>query len=193
MIPKLIVGLGNPGIEYRDTRHNIGFMVLDELASRFGASFNEEKRWHGLVAKFAGGWLLKPQTFMNDSGRSVRQVCQFYKVASVEVLAVYDDVDLPLGKLRLRLAGSAGGHNGMKSMISSLGTEAFPRLKLGIAADSGRPAGDRLVGHVLGRFREEERPTLNLVIQAAADAIISALQSGLDAAMNRFNRSTLSV
>jgi PTH1 family peptidyl-tRNA hydrolase len=193
VIPKLIVGLGNPGIDYRDTRHNIGFMVLDELARRLGASFSEEKRWHGLMAKFAGGWLLKPQTFMNDSGRSVRQVAHFYKVTSAEVLAVYDDVDLPLGKLRLRLTGSAGGHNGMKSMISDLGTQAFPRLKLGIATDSGRPAGDRLVGHVLGKFRDEERPTLNLVIQTAADAIISALQSGLDAAMNRFNRSTLSV
>lgn len=193
MIPKLIVGLGNPGIEYRETRHNIGFMVLDEIARRLGVSFIEEKRWHGLVAKFPCGWLLKPQTFMNDSGRSVRHVCQFYKVPPGEMLAVYDDVDLPLGKLRLRLSGSAGGHNGMKSMISNLGTEAFPRLKLGIATNTGRPAGDRLVGHVLGKFRDEERPTLNLVIQAATDAVISALQSGLDAAMNRFNRSTLSV
>ena len=130
---------------------------------------------------------------MNDSGRSVRHVSQFYKVTPGEMLAVYDDVDLPLGKLRLRLSGSAGGHNGMKSMISNLGTEDFPRLKLGIATDTGRPAGDRLVGHVLGKFRDEERSTLNLVIQAATDAIISALQSGLDAAMNRFNRTTLSV
>lgn len=193
VIPKLIVGLGNPGIEYRETRHNIGFMVLDELARRLGVSFNEEKRWHGQVAKLPGGWLLKPQTFMNDSGRSVRHVSQFYKVPPGEMLAVYDDVDLPLGKLRFRLSGSAGGHNGMKSMISNLGTEAFPRLKLGIATDTGRPAGDRLVGHVLGKFRDEERPTLNLVIQAATDAIISALQSSLDAAMNRFNRTTLSV
>lgn len=188
VIPRLIVGLGNPGLEYRDTRHNIGFMVVDELARRLGVSFTEENRWHGLVAKFAGGWLLKPQTYMNNSGRSVRALSQFYKVAPSEMLAIYDDVDLALGRLRMRLAGSAGGHNGIKSMIQSLGTEAFPRLKLGIATEVGRPAGERLVGHVLGKFREEELPTLNLVIQTAADAVISALQNGLAAAMNRFNR-----
>lgn len=192
VIPRLIVGLGNPGLEYRDTRHNIGFMVVDELARRFGVSFTEEKRWHGLVAKISGAWLLKPQTYMNDSGRSARAVGQFYKVTPAETLAVYDDVDLPLGRVRMRLAGSAGGHNGIKSMIASLGTDAFPRLKLGIAAESGRPAGDRLVGHVLGKFREEELPSLNLIIQTAADALINALQSGLDAAMNRLNR-TLSL
>jgi PTH1 family peptidyl-tRNA hydrolase len=188
VIPRLIVGLGNPGLEYRDTRHNIGFMVVDELARRFGVTFTEEKRWHGLVAKLSTGWLLKPLTYMNDSGRSVRAVSQFYKLTPAETLAVYDDVDLPLGRVRMRLAGSAGGHNGIKSMISSLGTDAFPRFKLGIAAENGRPSGDRLVGHVLGKFREEEAPTLNLVIQTAADALISALQTGLDAAMNKFNR-----
>lgn len=160
-------------------------MVVDELARRFKVTFAEEKRWHGLVAKFSSGWLLKPMTYMNDSGRSIRSVSQFYKISPEETLTVYDDVDLPLGRLRLRLSGSAGGHNGIKSMISSLGTDSFPRLKLGISAENGRPAGDRLVGHVLGKFREEEAPTLNLVIQTAADAIISALQSGLNAAMNR--------
>lgn len=164
-------------------------MVVDELAARFGVSFKEEKRWHGLVAKFAGGFLLKPTTYMNDSGRSVRAVGQFYKVTPAETLVVYDDVDLPLGRLRLRLSGSAGGHNGMKSMISTLGTDAFPRLKLGIAAESGRPGGDRLVGHVLGKFRDEEAATLRILIGNAADAVISALQSGLSAAMNRFNQS----
>lgn len=190
--PQLIVGLGNPGLEYRDTRHNIGFMVVDELASRHGVSFTEEKRWHGLVAKIPGAWLLKPQTFMNESGRSVRAVGQFYRVEPGATMAVYDDVDLPLGRLRMRLSGSAGGHNGIKSMIAALGTQDFPRLKLGIAApEHGRPAGDRLVGHVLGKFREEERPTLNLVIEKAVDAVIHALQSGLDAAMNRFNSVTV--
>ena len=186
--PRLIVGLGNPGIEYHDTRHNIGFMVVDELARRLKISFTEEKRWHGMVAKFAGGWLLKPQTFMNDSGRSVRALGQFYKVTPAETLAIYDDVDLTLGRTRLRLAGSAGGHNGMKSLISTLGTDAFPRLKLGIATQSGRPDGDRLVGHVLGKFHEDEKPTLQIVIQRAADAVIASLQSGLGAAMNLFNR-----
>jgi peptidyl-tRNA hydrolase, PTH1 family len=186
--PRLIVGLGNPGIDYQDTRHNIGFMVLDELARRFKVSFTQEKRWHGLVAKLPTGWLLKPMTYMNDSGRSVRGLSQFYKITPAETLSVYDDVDLPLGRLRMRLAGSAGGHNGIKSLISNLGTDAFPRLKLGIAAEAGRPGGDRLVGHVLGKFSEGERPTLNLVIERAADAVISSLQTGLSAAMNLYNR-----
>lgn len=163
-------------------------MVVDELARRLKVSFTEEKRWHGMVAKFPGGWLLKPQTFMNDSGRSVRALGQFYKITPAETLAIYDDVDLTLGRTRLRLAGSAGGHNGMKSLISTLGTDAFPRLKLGIATESGRPDGDRLVGHVLGKFREDEKPTLQIIIQRAADAVIASLQSGLGAAMNLFNR-----
>jgi PTH1 family peptidyl-tRNA hydrolase len=163
-------------------------MVVDELAVRFGASFAEEKRWHGLVAKFSQGWLLKPQTFMNDSGRAVRAVSQFYKVSPAETLVVYDDVDLPLGRLRLRLAGSAGGHNGMRSLISTLGTDAFPRLKLGIATDTGRPGGDRLVGHVLGKFTPAEKTLLDATLARAADAIATALKSGVSAAMNLFNR-----
>jgi peptidyl-tRNA hydrolase, PTH1 family len=188
LIPRLIVGLGNPGKEYRDTRHNVGFMVVDELAARLGVSFTEEKRWHGLLAKFSEGWLFKPQTYMNESGRAVRAVSQFYKITPAETLIVYDDVDLPLGRLRLRLAGSAGGHNGMRSLIASLGTDAFPRLKLGIATDSGRPGGDRLVGHVLGKFSAEEKPLLDSVLGRAADAVTLALKSGIGAAMNLFNR-----
>ena len=186
--PRLIVGLGNPGIEYRDTRHNIGFMVVDELARRFGVSFTEEKRWHGHLAKFAGGYLLKPTTFMNDSGRSVLAVGQFYKTPPAETLIIYDDVDLPLSRMRLRLSGSAGGHNGMKSLIRTLSTDAFPRLKVGIATTAGRPAGERLVGHVLGKFRDDERTELAIMIQRAADAVTAALQTGLGAAMNLFNR-----
>ncbi len=125
---------------------------------------------------------------MNDSGRSVRALSQFYKVTPEETLTIYDDVDLTLGRMRLRLAGSAGGHNGIKSMISTLGTQSFPRLKLGISNDSGRPGGDRLVGHVLGKFREEERPTLQIVVERAADAVTRSLQTSLGAAMNLFNR-----
>jgi PTH1 family peptidyl-tRNA hydrolase len=163
-------------------------MVVDELARRFGVSFTEEKRWHGLLAKFTGGWLFKPQTFMNDSGRAVQAVSQFYKVTPAETLVIYDDVDLPLGRLRLRLAGSAGGHNGMRSLIRSLGVDTFPRLKIGIAATDGRPAGERLVGHVLGKFHGDEKATVDTVIQRAADAVTVALKSGVDAAMNLFNR-----
>lgn len=186
--PRLIIGLGNPGIEYRDTRHNIGFMVADELARLSGVSFTEEKRWHGWVAKIPGAILLKPSTFMNESGRCVQAVSQFYKIPVQESLVVYDDVDLPLGRMRMRLSGSAGGHNGLKSMIRSLGSDAFPRLKLGISTPSGRPAGERLVGHVLGKFREDERTELAIIIQRATDAVRLACQSGLETAMNLFNR-----
>lgn len=186
--PRLIIGLGNPGIEYRDTRHNIGFMVVDEMARASGASFVEEKRWNGWLAKTPQAILLKPSTFMNNSGRSVRAVSQFFKIAVEEMLVVYDDVDLVLGRLRMRLAGSAGGHNGLKSMIRELGSDAFPRLKLGIASPSGRPAGDRLSGHVLGKFREEERTELAIMLQRATDAVRLACQSGMEAAMNQFNR-----
>jgi len=163
-------------------------MVVDELARRFGVSFTEERRWHGLLAKFSGGWLFKPQTFMNDSGRAVQAVAQFYKTSPAETLMVFDDVDLPLGRLRLRLSGSAGGHNGMRSLIRSLGTDAFPRLKLGIGAAGGRPVGDRLVGHVLGKFSAQEKPALDAVVERAADAVSLALKSGIGAAMNLFNR-----
>lgn len=186
--PRLIIGLGNPGIEYRDTRHNIGFMVVDELARISGISFTEEKRWHGWVAKVPGAILLKPTTYMNDSGRCVQAVSQFYKTAVQEMLVIYDDVDLPLGRMRMRLVGSAGGHNGLKSMIRTLGSDAFPRLKLGISTPSGRPAGERLVGHVLGKFREDERTELAIMIQRATDAVRLACQSGLETAMNLFNR-----
>jgi len=186
--PRLIVGLGNPGETYRDTRHNIGFMVLDEIARRMGAAFREEKRWSGLVAKFTGGYLLKPLTFMNDSGRAVQSVGHFYKASPAQTLVVYDDVDLPLGRLRFRTSGSAAGHNGIRSLIASLGSDEFPRLKVGISPADGRPAGERMVGHVLGKFRSEELPALQTVIQRAADAVLSAVDSGLEAAMNVFNR-----
>jgi PTH1 family peptidyl-tRNA hydrolase len=186
--PRLIVGLGNPGETYRDTRHNIGFMVLDEIAKRMGTAFREEKRWTGLVAKFTGGYLLKPLTFMNESGRSVQSVGHFYKASPAQTLVVYDDVDLSLGRLRFRASGSAAGHNGIRSLIASLSSDEFPRLKVGIALAAGRPAGERMVGHVLGKFTAEEQPALQSVIQRAADAVLSAVDSGLEAAMNVFNR-----
>jgi PTH1 family peptidyl-tRNA hydrolase len=188
--PRLIVGLGNPGETYRDTRHNIGFMVLDEIARRMGTAFREEKRWTGLVAKFTGGYLLKPLTFMNDSGRSVQSVAHFYKATPAQTLVVYDDVDLALGRLRFRTSGSAAGHNGIRSLISSFGSDEFPRLKVGISPAGGRPAGERMVGHVLGKFRTEEQIELQIVIKRAADAVLSAVDRGLEAAMNVFNRQT---
>ena len=188
-VPRLIIGLGNPGDTYRDTRHNIGFMVIDELAHRLGLSFTTEKRWDCLLAKFSGGWLMKPLTFMNGSGDAISAVSHFYKLTPAETLVVFDDVDLPLGRLKMKLSGSAAGHNGLKSIISRLGTDEFPRLKVGIAAEDGtRPAGDRMVGHVLGKFRADEKPAVDAVIKRAADAATTAMKSGLAAAMNLFNR-----
>ena len=188
-VPRLIIGLGNPGDTYRDTRHNIGFMVIDELARRLGLSFTKEKRWECLLAKFAGGWLMKPLTFMNGSGDAISAVSHFYKLTPAETLVVFDDVDLPLGRLKMKLSGSAAGHNGLKSIISSLGTDKFPRLKVGIAAaDGSRPDGDRMVGHVLGKFRAEEKPAVDAMIKRAADAAATAMKSGFAAAMNLFNR-----
>lgn len=188
-VPRLIVGLGNPGETYRDTRHNIGFMVIDELARRLGLSLSKEKRWDCMLARFSGGFLMKPLTFMNASGDAVSAVGHFHKIAPAETLVIFDDVDLPLGRLRLRTSGSAAGHNGLKSLIARLGTDAFPRLKVGIGeAHGARPAGDRMVGHVLGKFRTEERPAVEASVQRAADAVLESLKSGVAAAMNLFNR-----
>lgn len=163
-------------------------MVMDVLAARLGAAFQLEKRWESHVAKFAGGYLLKPQTYMNLSGRAVSQAGRYYKISPQETLVVFDDVDLPLGRLRLRLSGSAAGHNGLKSLISSLGTDQFARVKVGIGADNGRPAGDRLVGHVLGKFSDDEKAAVAQAVDRAADAVMKALKDGLGAAMNFFNR-----
>jgi len=186
--PLLIVGLGNPGETYRDTRHNVGFMVLDELANRFKAPFREEKRWSGLLAKYDGVHLLKPQTYMNDSGRCVQAVSHFFKAPAARTLVIYDDVDLPLGRLRFRGNGGAAGHNGIRSLICHLGTQDFPRLKVGIAPQDGRPKGERMAGHVLGKFLPDEQSALQSIIQRSADAVLMALQRGLEQAMNVFNQ-----
>jgi PTH1 family peptidyl-tRNA hydrolase len=186
--PRLIAGLGNPGRDYEDTRHNIGFMVVNALASQLRASWTHEKRWDCELAKFSGGWLLKPHTFMNKSGRAVSAVGHFYKVTPQETIAVHDDVDLPLGSLRFRTNGSAAGHNGLRSLIAHFGSDEFPRLKVGIAAPQGRPDGERLVGHVLGKFSDKEMPDVLDVVRRAAEALMMALRSGLEAAMNLYNR-----
>ncbi len=187
-VPRLIAGLGNPGAAYEQTRHNIGFMVTDAIAARLGAAFQNEKRWQSHVAKFAAGWLQKPQTYMNLSGRAVAGLARFHKIPSQEILVICDDVDLPLGRLRLRPSGSAGGHNGLKSIIESLGGGDFPRLKIGVGAANGRPAGDRLSGHVLGRFDEQEQAEVARVVDRATEAVLTALKDGLGTAMNLFNR-----
>ncbi len=182
----LIVGLGNPGRSYEQTRHNVGFDLLDRIARRGGVEFQSKPRWQAHLARLADGTLLlKPQTFMNLSGRAVRQVADFHRWPPQRVLVAYDDIALPLGRLRLREKGSAGGHNGMRSIIEHLGTEAFPRLRIGIG--SSQPGG--LTGHVLGRFGEDERETLENALATAEQAVQLALARGVAAAANRYNAS----
>ncbi|MCH7225996.1 aminoacyl-tRNA hydrolase [Haloferula sp. A504] len=182
---RLIVGLGNPGRQYERTRHNVGFMVLDRLAGQ--TPFESRPRWQSHTARLPDGTLLlKPQTFMNLSGRSVRQVVSFHKWEPSELLVVYDDVALPLGRLRFREKGSAGGHNGIKSLIEHLGTDGFPRLKIGIG-DAGPGS---MTGHVLGTFREEEQEAVENTLASAVAAVQLALSQGFAAAANRYNSST---
>jgi PTH1 family peptidyl-tRNA hydrolase len=180
---RLLLGLGNPGREYRDTRHNVGFMILDRLASAARAEWRREKRWHAEVARAGDAFLVKPLTYMNLSGEAVSSVAGFYKIPVGEILVVLDDMALPLGKLRLRPEGSAGGHNGLQSVIEHLGTPAVARLRLGI----GSAAPGQAVGHVLGRFALEEQPELEQSLERAVEAIDCAQTRGLAAAMNAFN------
>ena len=181
---RLLVGLGNPGRDYAGTRHNVGFMIADRLAAKSRAEFRTEKSWKAAVAKAGDLLLCKPLTFMNLSGESVRAMSDFYKIAPAEMLVVLDDTALPLGRLRLRADGSAGGHNGLQSVIEHLGTNAVPRLRVGIGA--AEPGG--AVGHVLGRFSLEEQPVLEQSLDRAEEAIACAQERGIEAAMNAFNQ-----
>jgi PTH1 family peptidyl-tRNA hydrolase len=180
----LIVGLGNPGRQYEATRHNIGFMVLDRLAAQEGVAFESRPKWQSHVAKLpGGGLLLKPQTFMNLSGRALQQVMAFHKWTAEQILVVYDDAALPLGALRFREKGSHGGHNGIRSILQHLGGDSFARLKVGIG---GSNEGE-MVGHVLGNFRLEERDLLENTLASAVSAVQLARSQGVAAAANRFN------
>lgn len=184
---KLIVGLGNPGREYELTRHNIGFMAIDELAKRWNISLNEQKFKGVFGAGFVNGEkviLLKPLTYMNLSGESIRPLMDYYKIDVEDFVVLYDDLDIPVGKLRLRMKGSAGGHNGVKSTISHLGTQEFQRIRMGI----GRPKnGMKVVDYVLGRFTSEEIPDVNHSIEKAADACEEWLNKPFLQIMNTFN------
>ena len=179
---RMIVGLGNPGKDYIDTRHNAGFMVLDQYASNLGLCFRDEKRWKSKISKNGDCYLIKPQTYMNDSGVAVGQVATYYKIRPTEILVLYDDMDLPLGRLRIRASGSAGGHNGMRSVINHLGTQDFPRLRIGIGAGV-----KGTVKHVLGKFRDEERSELEKSLKNAVLALAVIIEQGLPEAMTRFN------
>ncbi|SHN70575.1 aminoacyl-tRNA hydrolase [Desulfitobacterium chlororespirans] len=184
---KLIVGLGNPGGQYAETRHNAGFLLLDCLAEELKLDFRP--KFQGLMAEtmMEGEkvYLLKPQTFMNLSGRSIRELAQFYKIAPEDIMVVYDDMDLPVGRLRLRSSGSAGGHNGIKSTIAELGTEEFWRLKVGI----GRPtAGWDSARYVLASFAKEEIPVLEEILDKGMKAVTLWAKGDGDKAMNLYNR-----
>ncbi|WOD39134.1 aminoacyl-tRNA hydrolase [Nodosilinea sp. E11] len=199
LLPCLIVGLGNPGDKYAGTRHNVGFEVIDRLSKRWAIPLKEERRFQG---EYGVGfepvarqkvYLLKPLTYMNRSGQSMRAVLDWLKLEPSQVLVVYDDMDLPVGRLRLRLSGSAGGHNGMKSAISHLGTQDFSRLRIGIGAGDRAGGSDKaVVSHVLGNFSKVERATMDAVVDTALRALEKALGDGVEKAMSLYNNVDLS-
>ena len=190
---KLVVGLGNPGSKYAGTRHNIGFMALERMAKAEGFSFRQQTKLHGLAAETGVGdrrlRLLMPQTYMNDSGRSIRAALDWFDLAPEQLLVLVDDMDLPLGRLRLRAQGSAGGHNGLRSTIQHLGSPAFPRLRIGIGAPAENPAERRskTVSHVLGAFSKAEQPSVDAVLEGVLESIARIQRLGLDRAGNWIN------
>jgi peptidyl-tRNA hydrolase, PTH1 family len=183
---KLIVGLGNPGARYRDTRHNVGFAVVDLLAESPHAG-RFQTRFQAEVAELNEDGdkllLVKPQTFMNLSGRCVRQLVDFYQLPLEELLVICDDINLPLGKLRVRARGTHGGHNGLRDIQQHLGTTEYARLRIGVDA----PPQEDAIDHVLGRFRSSERDVIEDAIRAAAQAVVVWAQQGVEACMNQFN------
>ncbi len=184
---KIVVGLGNPGREYSATRHNVGFMAVDELAGRWGVTGWREK-FAAQFAEHRGAepvLLVKPQTYMNLSGQAVGAFVRFYKLAAEDLVVVYDDVDLPAGKLRLRPGGGAGGHRGIESLFDHLGSDAFARVRIGV----GRPPEHmETADYVLGRFAREERPLMVEAVKRAADAVEAVLKHGLAKAASEYNR-----
>jgi len=212
VIPQLIVGLGNPEPKYDRTRHNIGFNAVDALAKSWQILLSENRKFQGIFGEGIFGEenrprgqkkgnrprgqkirLLKPLTYMNLSGQAIRAATDWYKIPAESVLIVYDDMDLPIGKLRMRLAGSAGGHNGMKSTISHLGTDKFPRLRIGI----GKPQNDAAknekdtISFVLGKFSSEESQLVEKVLKLVVEAVELSLHQGVEKAMSLYNSRTI--
>ena len=184
----LIVGLGNPGEKYAHTRHNMGFLTVDLLAEQEGQKLNKVKFKSAFnIFPFAGQrcLVMKPQTYMNLSGEAVREAVQFYKIPPERVLVIYDDVSLPVGKLRVRPTGSAGGHNGIKNIIAHLGTQEFPRIKIGTGAPAG--GGAEMIDWVIGVPSRAEREILVESFRRAIDAAACIIQNGCQKAMNDYN------
>lgn len=195
VIPQLIVGLGNPEPKYDRTRHNIGFAAIDALADHLQVSLSANRKFQGEFGEARGPRgekirLLKPLTYMNNSGRSIRAVLDWYKLPPQSVSIVYDDLDLPLGRMRLRLSGSAGGHNGMKSAIALMGTQDFPRLRIGIGRPKNSAADGndkKTIGYVLGKFSPEETELMDGVLKLVVEAIELSLRQGIEKAMSLYN------
>lgn len=183
---KLIVGLGNPGNEYSQTRHNIGFMVLDFLEKKY--SLNWKEKFKGVYAQISLGdekiYFLKPLTFMNLSGESVAALCSFFKIGISDILVVYDDIELPFGTLVFKKGGGLAGHNGLKSMVAQMGSQDFLRLRMGV----GRPVHGDVADYVLSKFSSEEKMALPNILEGASKAVITFLESGFEKAASEYSR-----
>ena len=185
---QLIVGLGNPGPKYEATRHNVGFWFVDRLARSKGASFRNEKKFHGEVCSLTlngnSVWLLKPQTYMNHSGQAVRAITQFYKIPVESILVVHDELDIPPGTLRVKQGGGHGGHNGLRDIIAHLGSKEFVRLRVGI----GHPGNSRdVTNYVLGRAGADEHSDIERALQDAMHYLPSILDGDMQNAMNHLH------
>ena len=193
---KLLVGLGNPGTEYEKTRHNVGFMVLEEIARKNNCSFRESKKLFGRTCEYGSGIektrLLMPNTYMNESGKSVRLAKDWFNFQNNQLIVLVDDMDLPLGKIRVRSKGSSGGHNWLKSIINHLGTAEFKRLKIGIGAPSNfqQERKSKTISHVLGRFSKEELVILNFIIKEIISCIEAITTNNWEKITTRLNSYT---
>ena len=186
---KIVAGLGNPGAQYADTPHSVGFETVDRLAAAAGVVWEEKRAFRCLMAKCVCAGvqtlLVKPQTFMNLSGDSIAPVVKYHNAAPADLVVVQDDIDLPVGRIRIRKGGSHGGHNGVRNIIERLGSGDFLRVKIGVGKDRSD-----VVGHVLGKFDPETRKVMDSVVDTAADAVEAILRDGPDKAMNDFNSAT---
>ena len=190
---KLLVGLGNPGAEYNKTRHNVGFMVLEEIARQNNCKFSDSKKLYGKTCEIRSGIsktrLLMPNTYMNESGKSVRSAKDWFDFENHQLIVLVDDMDLPLGKIRVRSKGSSGGHNGLKSIINHLGTSEFKRLKIGIGppSDNQKERKSKTISHVLGKFSKEESILFNVIIMEIISCIESITSNNWDKITTRLN------
>ncbi len=188
----LIIGLGNPGKKYEQTHHNVGFMFIDSVAASFKVIFKEEKRFKCYLGEFnlngEKHYLMKPLTYMNLSGDAVASFINYYKISPNEIFVIYDDMDLPLNTRRIRKSGSAGGHNGMKSIINNLGTKDFLRLRIGIGRSKIDESNDDVIDYVLSKFSKKELDILSETLTLAPNIILDLINHGADYIMNNYNK-----